>query len=190
MTKKLHEIAEILTGFSFRNKIEEDLSANTYVLQIKDIDLNDNINIETVVSSSIDVVNAKYYMNSNDILFKSRGANFRASFVKVGAHNDKQVIVAAPLIIIRVDTSKVEPAYVSWYMNKTSSQLYFDKEAKGTGIRMISKKTLDDLEVIVPSLEKQRQIVSMQELIEREMELMKILTQKRKILLEGVLMAE
>lgn len=190
MRHKLKDLATVSTGFSFRKKVQENMNGNIFVLQVKDLDDADRIDVKTTIKTNIDDVPDKYYLTADDIIFKSRGAYNRAAYTKTDKQLFYNVVIAAPLMIIRVDTTKVEPAYIAWYVNKTSSQLYFDKEAKGTGIRMISKKTLDELDVVVPSLEKQRQIVAMQELIEREKKLMEILTHKRKILLEGVLMTE
>ncbi len=50
------------------------------------------------------------------------------------------------------------PEYVCWYINLDTTLKYLRSEAKGTGIPSISKATLEELEIPVPSVERQKMI--------------------------------
>ena len=60
--------------------------------------------------------------------------------------------------------------------------------AEGTSVRMISKEALLDMDVPVPSMARQRRIVDVARLAQREQALMAGIAAQRKRLAEGILM--
>jgi restriction endonuclease S subunit len=95
--------------------------------------------------------------------------------------------VSAPLFRIRVADRRVLPQYLNWYINQPPAQAFLASHAKGTAQKMISKDALEDLEVFVPSLERQRAIVEVAALAEQEQNLMKKLAEKRRQFLSAKL---
>ncbi len=81
---------------------------------------------------------------------------------------------------IRTTESKqVLPHYLNWYINQRTAQVYLNSRAKGTVQKMISKQALEDLEVSLPSLEKQKAIVELGALFAHEQTLLHRLSEKR-----------
>ena len=62
--------------------------------------------------------------------------------------------------------------------------------SSGTAVRMINRKALDELEVELPSLEKQKIIAHIAMLIKHEAELVDKITAKKQVLIEQVLLNE
>lgn len=107
----------------------------------------------------------------------------------VGA-NIGRAVLAAPMLLIRPNTELVEPAYLQWFINHPATQAVLAGRAAGTAVKMIGKGVLDNLEVALPPLERQRRIVEVAQLSSREAALMQELRGRRKALLEGILLRE
>ena len=82
----------------------------------------------------------------------------------------------------------VVPAYLMWFINLPATQAALASLSEGTSVRMISKEALQDLNVVVPSLARQRQIVEVATLEHQEAALLADLAAQRKRLIDGVLM--
>ena len=76
------------------------------------------------------------------------------------------------------------PEYVCWYINLDTTLKYLQSEAKGTGIPSISKATLEELEIPVPPIEKQRTIAEIARLQAEAQQLQSKIMAKRRQLIE------
>jgi restriction endonuclease S subunit len=72
------------------------------------------------------------------------------------------------------------PEYLKWFISQAPAQIFFDSQAKGTAQKMISKEALERLEVYIPPLDRQRTIITMASLLEKEQQILKMLADKRK----------
>ena len=79
------------------------------------------------------------------------------------------------------------PAYLAWYINQPKAQVYFERQASGTITRMIHKKALAEMEIELPSLDRQKQVVTIARLAAREQELIRLLAEKKKSYINGIL---
>jgi restriction endonuclease S subunit len=77
---------------------------------------------------------------------------------------------------------------LNWYISQRDAQIFLTSRAKGTVQRMISKQTIEDMEVALPSLEKQQIIVELATLSTREQTLLHTLADKREQYISIVLM--
>jgi restriction endonuclease S subunit len=59
---------------------------------------------------------------------------------------------------------KVLPEYLTWYLNRASSQNYLKSKAVGSSIVSISKSVLQDLEIYFPDLQTQNAILKITQL--------------------------
>jgi len=119
----------------------------------------------------------------NDLLFMSRGVkNYTVLLQDVP--NDS--LAAASFFIVRPDLESVDPLYLTWLLNHPISQQYFTQFG-GSGVHMpvVKRVVLEQLKVPLPSLDKQRKIGSLYQLMFEEQSLMKSLTQNRKKLLDA-----
>ncbi|MET0003656.1 MAG: restriction endonuclease subunit S [Candidatus Thiodiazotropha sp.] len=181
---KLKHIADITMGHSFRSRLERVEGGNLPVIQMKDLAEDNRLNTEGLVSLDMDDVKARQYVMENDIIFRSRGQTNTAVLISEALG---EAIVAAPLLQIRVHEG-VLPAYLTWFINLSSTQARLASQAKGTAVRMISKKALGEFEITVPTLERQHSIVQLAKLGAEEQRLMAELVIKRKQYMERILM--
>lgn len=153
---KLFDIAEIKNGFSFRSKVEDDIDGTVSLIQVKDFDeypifnaKDDLVKIEKFEKSD------NFDIKAGDLIFKSRGSDFCAVLFREDLDNH---IFTAPLFRIRVKSKKILPEYLLYLLNNKKTKTYWQKEAKGTSIKLISKEVLRDLSFKLPDLETQKRV--------------------------------
>ena len=184
---KLKEIASIRTGYAFRGKVERDLGGTVGVVQMKDIDNYNRLDLNDMYKVQIEDLDKWHLLRQNDILFRSRGVSNTAALVEreVG-----QTVASAPLTVIRVKSRQANPAYVTWYINQPQGQEQIKRLSEGTSLLMVSKSALETLEIDLPPLDKQRAIVKVAALSQREQQLIDELGRKRKAFVDGILMRQ
>src|SRR5690606_8816733 len=99
---------------------------------------------------------------------------------------DKQVIPSNQLFVLKVKRNQALPGFLCWFLNQKASQDYIKGEIHGTNIPFISKESLSQLMVRLPSLETQQKIVELIECWEKEKELTEQLMQNRETMLKGM----
>lgn len=185
MYLQLRDIAEIRMGYPFRDRLERDPNAHVAVIQMKDIDEANLLHTENLDRTSMPDFKDRYLIRADDLIFRSRGRTNTAALV---AADPGRAILAAPMMMIRVTSPEVLPAYLNWFINQPTTQARLTRALEGTSVKMISKSTLEALEVSVPPVQKQRQIVELAALGNDEQQLMRELTRLRKTYVEGILM--
>ncbi|MEW8309782.1 MAG: restriction endonuclease subunit S [Candidatus Thiodiazotropha endolucinida] len=181
---KLKHLADIAMGHSFRSRLEQVEGGGMAVIQMKDLTEDNRLNVEAMARIELSEVKARQHVAPDDIVFRSRGQTNTAVLVAGDVGN---AVIAAPLLRIRPKET-VLPAYLKWFINLPATQAWLATRAKGTAVRMISKQSLASLEVVVPSLERQRAIVELAELADEEQRLLQDLAGKRKRYIDGILM--
>jgi restriction endonuclease S subunit len=184
---KLKDIVSIRTGYAFRGKVERDPGGTVGVIQMKDIDNYNCLDLNDVYKVQIEDLDKRHLLRQNDILFRSRGVSNTAALVEpeVG-----QTVASAPLTVIRVKSRQANPAYVTWYINQPQGQEQIKRLSEGTSLLMVSKAALEILEIDLPPLDKQKAIVEMAALSQREQQLMNNLARKRKAFVDAVLIRQ
>lgn len=185
-TYLLKKIADIRTGYSFRTKIQPDFTGNTLVVQLKELSEKNTIDISTAVKIDMSDISENYLLKKGDLVFRSRGMDSTAAIMNIDADN---VILSAPFQRIRISKSlEIISEYLLWYINSKEAQTYFTTNKTGTSVSMISTAVLAELPVVVPSLEIQKQIIEINTLTLKEIELQEELIKKKKLLTEIVLL--
>lgn len=173
-------------GYSFRSRLEASEGGGVAVIQMKDL-LDDNtVNCDDLVKIDMEGVKEHHLAQKGDLAFRSRGHVNTAAILLTDPGN---AVVAAPLLRIRVTKpDKVLPEYLNWYISQRDAQIFLTSMAKGTVQKMISKEVIEDLEVALPSLEKQKHIVELASLVAREQALLHALADKREQYISTILM--
>lgn len=185
MKVRIEKIVTVHMGYTFRTRLEMVEGGNVVAIQMKNIDKNSQLNEEDLVSVNLPKVKDVHLVRKGDVLFRSRGRINTATLVD---NELGEVVAAAPLLRIRLKRNKVLPEYLAWYINQPGPQAYLDRQASGTISRMINKRVIEEMEVELPSLERQEQIVAIEKLAAREQDLLRKLAEKRKAYLNGMLM--
>jgi restriction endonuclease S subunit len=177
MKVSIKKLAVVQMGFSFRSRLEASKKGNVGIIQMKDLSDNNTVNINTLTKINTDKLKEHHFAQTGDLIFRSRGLTLTSALL----HDDPgKAVVAAPLIRIRIkNTHKILPEYLNWYISQPDAQAYFSSRAEGTTQKMISIPNIEELDVFIPTLQKQQIIVELASLAAREKMLLNELSQKR-----------
>jgi hypothetical protein len=183
--KQLRQIADIRMGIPFRSRLEHDAEGPIAVVQMKDIDDSDLLHVEDAVRMELADIKEHRRLQPGDLVFRSRGRTNSAALVSADIG---PAVLAAPMLLIRPLPAQVLPEYLHWFINLPATQTLLSTQSEGTSVRMISKAALEALELPVPTVQRQRQIVELANLAATEQQLLDQIAQERKRLADGVLL--
>lgn len=181
---RLLGIANVASGYTFRERLDAYPDGDVAVLQMKNIGPDDRVHTKDLPRVGLVDLSPRQLLREGDILFRARGLFHTAAVVTEGVNN---AVVAAPLMLIRVTSPKVLPEYLRWFINHPRTQEVLKNLAAGSYVRTLNKAAVSNLEVPLPSLERQRQIVEIAELSQREKSLLAAIAERRARLLDEIL---
>jgi hypothetical protein len=181
----LNNIASVQTGYSFRSRLETLGDGPISVIQMKDLSAENRVDCRGLARIDLDKLKEHHLVTPRDLVFRSRGQITTSAIL---LDDPGKAVVAAPLLWIRIKDKSVLPEYLNWFINQTDAQSYLASRAKGTAQKMISKQALENMEVFVPPLERQKKIIELAALFESELQIMEKLASRRTYYVSSVLM--
>ena len=173
-------------GYSFRSRLEASRGGEVAVIQMKDLLQDNTVGCKKLVKIEMETVKEHHLAQKGDLVFRSRGQITTAAIL---LENPGKAVVAAPLLRIRIaKPDKILPEYLNWYISQRDAQIFLASRAKGTVQKMISKQAIEDLEVYLPTLKQQKNIVELAKLSARERTILSTLSEKRDQYISTVLM--
>lgn len=186
MKTLIKNIATVQMGYSFRSRLEASQGGDVAVIQMKDLLEVNTVDCGGLVRIDMEKIKDHHLAKKGDLIFRSRGLVTTSAIL---LEDPGRAVVAAPLLRIRVNKpDKVLPEYLNWYISQREAQVFLASRAKGTVQKMISLQAVADLEVVLPSLEKQKAIVEVASLSGREQILLRMLAEKREQYISTTLM--
>lgn len=182
MSKPLRSLADIHIGHSFRTGIENDPQGDIHVLQIRDIRASTDIQVDSLPRVKWSISGKPPLLMPGDVVLPSRGDRYDAALIR----SKTPMLASGHLYILHPRTSGLTPEFLRWYLNQRESQNYILKNRAGTGIPTLGRQVLEDLPVPVPTLETQREIIALQQLLEQEKSLTQQLLANRRKMLDGI----
>ena len=180
----LNNVSRIDSGKSFRQRIEDDPNGTCLVIQMKDIS-NEQLTITgSPQSILLDDINPSQLLAYGDILFMAKGNNNFA----VMYQSDKPAVTVSLFFIIRPKRDKIDPEYLTWYLNSPSAQAYFHERRLGASVGNIRKDALESLEIELPPLERQMQIAKLNALLREEKALTNQYLEKKEVLMNQTML--
>ena len=177
---KLKSIAAIRSGYHFRSKIISDERGAFQVIQMKNINQYNELDLRDVIRSNLEnSSSSKNLLRSHDILFQSRGGNNNFVLVPEGIEN---AVADYSLMVISVKPdklNKVDPGYLVWSLNHPRTQHQISRFTEGSSILRVSKTALENLKIKLPPLTKQKLIAEIDRLSKREQQLLASIAEKR-----------
>ncbi len=176
---RLSDVCDIQRGYPARSRLEvSDDADGVPVMTVRNFDGDGAVRAESIErvklhGSDLD----HFFVGAGDVVFRSRGMKNTA--FALSADFQQPSVAVFPLVVIKPKSNKIIPEYLSWLINSPKSQSYFDAKAQGVSMRMISKSTLDDLNVVIPDVHIQQKIVEIAELSSRESQLLSELAEMR-----------
>ncbi len=153
MKTGIKNIASIQTGLF----IKPIGSGDVVYLQAKHFDENGLLKATLHPDLRADNIISRHILKSGDVLFSAKGTkNFAAVFE---SHNPTSV-ASTSFFVIRLTNKTVLPEYLAWFLNNPTTQKLLKEQAIGTSIPSISKTVLEELDIPIPSVEKQKSILT------------------------------
>ncbi|QQS49316.1 MAG: restriction endonuclease subunit S [Acidobacteriota bacterium] len=181
----LREIAAIRSGYLFRGRLEPDPRGQYRIVQIGDINKDAcRLPFDNLTRVDLPDINPNHKIEEGDVLFISRGGRKQAIAQTEPLEN---TIATSQIFVIKPDQT-VLPEYLAWYLNQKPAQRYIDEHSTGTNVSLINIESLGGMPVEIPSIERQRQTVELYRLSLREKEIIERIQEKRRILVEEILL--
>ena len=176
--KILSEIAEVVSGVY----LHAEPYGNVSYLQIKDL-LTESPE-KTASKVTLSPKNERYLIVKGDLLFAGKGTTYLCKVFDL----DIPAIASTTLYILRLTSKDILPDYLCWYLNQPSVMALMKAQQVGTGTPLIHKQVVENLEIPVPDIDTQRQIVELAKLQTREKELYQTIAEKREQLTNQLIM--
>ena len=166
----MQQIAEVSSGYTFRGQIENDPTGGIFVLQAKNLSVNQDVtNVSDFIKVSDQNIRSPYFLEYNDVLLVSRGSGHGSFRSAVFVSNQANVMPSSSVLVVRVKDVNVLPKYISLYLNSEAGQ----KEILGivTGgsyIQSVLVKNLSDLPISIPPIHIQKSIIELHENIQQQ----------------------
>lgn len=177
---KLREIAQILSGIYKISSPAGKISC----LQVKDLLMPFPETTATRIEYDPKLYN--YMLQKGDLLFAGKGTTYLCKVFDL----DIPAVPSTTLYSIHLRSDIVSPEFLCWYLNHPSVVAAIKTTQTGTGTPIIHKPTLENLEIIVPDHETQRQIVELSSLQKREKEILEAIAKKRMQITNQILINE
>lgn len=150
-------------------------------LQSKHFDENGKLLGELHPDLLANSISEKHFLKDGDVLFAAKGTK---NFAAVYENHNEPAVASTSFFVLRLTDKNVLPEYLGWILNHPNTQYVIKDNARGTAIPSIRKSVLEDLEIPIPSLEKQRTVIQLSALVQKENELRMSILQKRKQFIE------
>lgn len=168
----------INSGYSFRGKIEPQVDGEVGILQMKDITADYySFDYEQVDRSSGYDFKDKYILQDKDILFVSKGAN---NYAILFQKQEFPCVASGTFFVVRVDQHRVVPEFLVWYINQFTVQSYLAERKAGTYVVNLTKGDVVGIPMRNVEYAKQQKIGAFVQLHQREQQLVTLLQQSKK----------
>lgn len=191
MQVKLGKIADIRTGYTIRESLSKSSSGDKYLVQMSDFEaLNQGI-VDKLKTTNMKVRSSEWLLQEKDLLVKARGSDFTPVVVQKAFHG---AVFTHPLLRVRINSELVIPEYLAWFLSRSLVQTQLQRQAAGTLLKMLKIENFKELELYLPSLDRQQKIQELVQLMKQEQKLLGDLKAKRNHLvhcsIEKLLMEE
>ncbi len=164
MIQTLNNISNLSSGIYAK----PDTSPDTKYLQA--VHFNEYGQLDDRIKSQLnsDGKAGKHLLHDEDILFAAKGTN---NFGVVYRSEYGKSVASSSFIVIRIKPefrSILLPEYLTWFLSTCPEMTTFHSRQHGTTVSSISIKMLADININIPSVEKQQLIIKIQELRNRQ----------------------
>lgn len=154
----LKNIATVKAGHPFRGMIKEDLDGNGFVVQVKSLNVNGKINLNSLVQTNVQGRRTPEWLKRGDVLFLSRGPKLTAAAVIDLPEN---VVCSPHFFVIELLNKDVLPEFLAWQLNQNHAQRYLKKSAAGSAQVSVKRCFLENVPLTIPSVKDQKVVVNL-----------------------------
>ncbi|MBL7839402.1 MAG: restriction endonuclease subunit S [Cyclobacteriaceae bacterium] len=168
MKKPLPNIASIQSGVYAK----PTLAGTVKYLQSRHFDKDHQFCSDVKSEILFDDKLSKHLLKQGDILIAVKGYDH---FAVLYSDQMGQAVASTVFLVIRSVSNNVLPEYLTWYLNHPHVQSYLKTVSKGTNLPSITIADMQEIEVPIPSLETQQNVLQLHDLHQQE------ITIKRKL---------
>ncbi|EIO3939503.1 restriction endonuclease subunit S [Vibrio vulnificus] len=194
----LSDIADIRTGYTFREKVDEveESIGTARIAQIKDVrEMAETSNSFLLDPSKLPAIDwqgkDKALVDSGTVILPSRGSRggyFQASCVMQSSGDALPLVVTSQFLVI-TPKADVLPEFLCWSLNQPAIQFLLSEGAgsQGSAMAVMLKTSIgNEIQLTIPSIERQKKILHLNQLWEKEQALTQALLTNRKTMLQGM----
>ena len=135
------------------------------------------------IFTSAEKIDAKYLTQEGDVVVRLRAPSSAVYIEK----EDEGLLIHSLLAVIRVESKLLNAKYLAYYINSNNAQRILKQDVKGTAIPMLKTKDLEELNITLPTLEKQKKLVKFLETSDKERALLIELVNEKQQLSQTIL---
>ncbi len=128
-------------------------------------------------------IDRKYFTREGDVVVRLRAPSSAVYIEK----EDEGLLIHSLLAVIRVKSDKVNAKYLAYYLNAHVTQRVLKQDIKGTAIPMLKTRDLEQMAVALPPVKKQKELVKLLELADKERALLHRLAEEKQRLSQAFL---
>lgn len=163
MVHNIADLAYVKTGIF----ASVGVAGEVVYLQAKHFDVFGQMASAPPADLRADSVANKHLLKPGDVLFAAKGSkNFAALY-----QGYFPAVASTTFLVMSLRDRKILPEYLTWILNSPETLALLKRQAIGSSMVSISKAVLESLEISVPSIEKQKQILAISKLSKTENEL-------------------
>jgi restriction endonuclease S subunit len=184
MKMPLRSAVSIRPGIQFREAIRHSEHGEIGVVQAGDIGVDGDIDLDRVTRvTGIPNLPNPQTLTAGEVVLQCRGQAHRAAVVPAAGMK----LVASASLLILDPQSSLRPAYLAHFLNDPITQAELRKLATGATIANLKRSALEQLEVLLPTLEDQDKIVALGESLRERSRIEARLAELRRIELRALL---
>ena len=174
---RIADCAEVLPGYALKARAEHEPEGTHQVILGKHLSEGSPYRyipgheLRITPKGTVD----KYRVSAGDVLFVSRGSRNYAAMV---ASIPYVTVASATFYILHPRDGIIDPGYLAWCLNQAPIQAQIAQVRTGAGTPIVQRKVFADITIPVPSLDKQRQITALGDLMTQEQHIRKNLVEE------------
>lgn len=167
-TIKISDCMDVQPGMSIKQRLEHDADGEAQVLTPAHLSgkLSYSYNEQHLLRMNLTRSVSKYEVRSGDVVFISRGQTNYSSYID--SVPSPTVINNTIYRLRSLDSGFIDPLYVAWSLNQAPLQAAISMIRTGSGAPIVQRKNFCDLVIPLPSIERQRQLAELGQLLEEQ----------------------
>ncbi|WP_417729498.1 restriction endonuclease subunit S [Roseovarius sp.] len=180
---KISDRIEVTAGLALRGAAPVSDQGRYRILLPGSVQTGEPISEANLPFCSLEDPSPRVLLVPNDLVFWGRGDVRCAVF----DGSPDSVILASPLLRLRRKDKDLLPEFLALCLASPSIGSQIGRNMRGSGSQFVSKKDLEDVEIMIPPVETQRELVEYADLVQQEAKLSVKLTSLRQAVMNAML---
>lgn len=181
---QLMDLANIYSGYSFRERISDDPDGDVFVVQVGDLEAAGTIRWQEVLKTRLPRRGRATWLQNGDLLLAAKGSR---NGVAVVDNIPGEAICVSNLFIIRVNPDSLLAEFLATYINDGPGRHYIEQAAEGARVQHLRKTALEAMPLTPPVLSQQQHIVALKRAMDDELAVLERLKENRQDTLAAVI---